>query len=176
MFDAKLAPILRKDQHYLQTDQKKLPLEHSYLGVPSVSSKMIPEPMVCFAQTVHLSCTDTNTTSKWTETRFDMTHITQKFIGCIQNDFRAYRTFSANLSPILCQDQHYLQIDRNELPLEPHHLGVPSRASKTISDPMVCLAQTMHLSCTDNNTVSKRTETRFDMTHVTQEFQRVRPK
>jgi hypothetical protein len=31
---------------------------------------------VRFAQTVHLSCTDTNTVSKWTETSFDMTHVT----------------------------------------------------------------------------------------------------
>jgi hypothetical protein len=38
--------------------------------------------------------------------------------------------------------------DPNELPLEPHHLVVTSSASKTISKPMVCLAQTMHLSCT----------------------------
>jgi hypothetical protein len=41
---------------------------------------------------------------------------------------------------------------------------------------MVCLAQTVHLSCTDNNTVSKQTEMRFHMTHVTLEHQRVCPK
>jgi hypothetical protein len=35
-----------------------------------------PEPMVCLVQTVHLSCTDTNTISKWTEMRFDMTQVT----------------------------------------------------------------------------------------------------
>jgi hypothetical protein len=33
---------------------------------------------------------------------------------------------------------------RNELPVEPSHLGGPSGASKTISKPMVRLAQTMH--------------------------------
>ena len=55
----------------------------------------------------------------------------------------------------------------NELPLEPHHLVLPSSASKTISEPMVRLAQTMHLSCTDTNTVSKRKEVRLHMTHVT---------
>jgi len=42
-------------------------------------------------------------------------------------------------------------MDRKELPLEPRHLVVPSGASKTISKPMVRLAQTMHLSCTDTN-------------------------
>jgi hypothetical protein len=52
------------------------------------------------------------------------------------------------------------------------HLG----ASKTVTDPMVRLAQTMQLSYTDTNTNSKRTKTRFAMTHVTKEFHRVRPK
>jgi hypothetical protein len=63
-----------------------------------------------------------------------------------------------NHAPILRQDLHYLQMDRNEHPLEPRHLGVPSGAFKTISEHTVCLAQTVHLSCTDTNTVSKQTE------------------
>jgi hypothetical protein len=40
---------------------------------------MISEPLVHLAQTVHLSCIDTNTVSKWIETRFDMTHDTKEF-------------------------------------------------------------------------------------------------
>jgi hypothetical protein len=40
-------------------------------------------------------------------------------------------------------------------------------ASKMISEPMVRLAQTVHLACTNANTVSKRTEMRFHMTHIT---------
>ena len=87
-------------------------------------------------------------------------------IGCIQNDFRAYGTFGANREPILRQYYHYLQTDRNELSVEPRHLAVPLGASKTIPEPMVPLAQT-DLSCTDTNTVSKWTKTRFDMIHVT---------
>jgi hypothetical protein len=47
-------------------------------------------------------------------------------------------------------------MDRNEIPQD-RHLGVPTGVSKTISKPMVCLAQTMHLSCTDANTISKQT-------------------
>jgi hypothetical protein len=43
----------------------------------------------------------------------------------------------------------------NRAPLDPRHLGVPLGASKTIYEPMVCLMQTEHLSCTDANTVSK---------------------
>jgi hypothetical protein len=38
------------------------------------------------------------------------------------------------------------------------------------------LAQTMHQSCTDKNTISKWIETTFHMTNVTEEIHRVRPK
>jgi hypothetical protein len=88
-------------------------------------------------------------------------------IRCVQNEFRAYGTFGTNRAPILHQDSHYLQTDQNAHLLESRHLGVPPSASKMISNPMVRLAQTMHLSCTDTNTVSKWTKTRFHMTHVT---------
>jgi hypothetical protein len=67
-------------------------------------------------------------------------------------------------------------MDQNELTLEPHQLAVPSDSFKMISVPMVCLALTVHLSSTDTNTVSKQTETRFHMTHVIYQFDRVRPK
>jgi hypothetical protein len=59
---------------------------------------------------------------------------------CVQNEFQAYGIFGANCAPILRQDYHYLQTDRNGLPLEPRQLGVSSGASKTIYDPMVYLA------------------------------------
>jgi hypothetical protein len=36
--------------------------------------------------------------------------------------------------------------------------------------------QTVQLSCTNTNIVSKQTETRYHMTHITKEFHRVRPK
>jgi hypothetical protein len=49
-------------------------------------------------------------------------------------------------------------MDQNELPLEPHHLGVPSGASKMINVPMVRLVETVHLSWVKINTVSKQTE------------------
>ena len=35
----------------------------------------------------------------------------------------------------------------NEIPHDPRHLGVPSGASKMISEPMVRSTQTVHLSC-----------------------------
>ena len=65
---------------------------------------------------------------------------------------------------------------QNELPLEPRHLLVPSSVPKMIYESMVHLAQTMHLSCTDTNTVSKRKEAGFHMTNVTYKFHRVSPK
>jgi hypothetical protein len=60
-------------------------------------------------------------------------------------------------------------------PLELRHLGVFSSASEIISEPTVSLAQTLNLSYTDTNTISKWIKTRFDMTHVTLEFHQVCP-
>jgi hypothetical protein len=47
-------------------------------------------------------------------------------------------------------------MNQNELSLERRHLGVPSGASKMITEPMVHSTQTMHQSCIDTNIVSKR--------------------
>jgi hypothetical protein len=71
------------------------------------------------------------------------------------------------------KDYHYLQTGWIELALDPRQLGVPSGVSKMISEPMRCLVQIMHLSCTDTYTVSRRTEMRFHMIHITLEFHRV---
>ena len=97
-------------------------------------------------------------------------------IGCIQNDFCADGTFGANFAPILHRHKHYLQMERREIPQDPRHLGVPSGASKMISEPIVRLAQTVHLSCTDTNMSPSGKQVRFHMTHVTKEFHRVCPK
>jgi hypothetical protein len=58
-------------------------------------------------------------------------------------------------------------MDCNELSLGPRHLWVPSGASKMISEPLVLLAQIMHLSCTDTNIVSKQIEMSFHLGLVT---------
>jgi hypothetical protein len=65
-------------------------------------------------------------------------------------------------------------MDRNEIPHDPRHLGVPSGAFKMISEPMVRLAQTVHLSFIKSNTIAKQTKKRLHMTHVTLQFHRVR--
>jgi hypothetical protein len=101
--------------------------------------------MVHLAQTTHLSCTDTDTTSKHKEVWFHMTHITYEF-------HRVSSKWSLSLSYIWRKLCTYLE----SLPLEPHHLVAPSSASKMISEPMVCLMQTVHLSCTNTSTISKR--------------------
>jgi hypothetical protein len=108
------APFLRQDYHYLQIDSNKLPLEPRHLGVSSVASKMISEPMVCSAKTMHLYRTDTNTVSKRTKMRFHMTCSPRSSIRCIQDDFQPYGTFDTNHAPILRQDWNYLQTDHKQ--------------------------------------------------------------
>jgi hypothetical protein len=67
-------------------------------------------------------------------------------------------------------------MDWYEHPLDPRHVGVPSGGSKMISEPIVRLVQTMHLSCTNINTISKQTENELHLTHGTKEFPWVRLK
>jgi hypothetical protein len=45
MFGTNRGPIVRQGYHYLQMDRIELPLEPRDLGVPSIVSKMISEPM-----------------------------------------------------------------------------------------------------------------------------------
>jgi hypothetical protein len=85
----------------------------------------------------------------------------------VQTDFWANGMFGANRVPILHQDYQYLKTDWIELALVPHHLGVPSGASKMISKPMVCLAQTVHLSCVKIATIVIWTESSFHVSLVT---------
>jgi hypothetical protein len=54
----------------------------------------------------------------------------------------------------------------NRAPPNPHDLGVPPGASKTIYERTVRLTQTEHLSCTDANAVSKQIERRFHLTLI----------
>jgi hypothetical protein len=141
--------------------------EPHHLGVPSDVSKMISEPMVCLVQTVHLSCTDTNTFTKWTKMIFHMTHVTMEFQRVCPICF--LRLWYIRHKPCT-----YLA---SRLALSPNGLN---RASTWASSPRsiigcvqndlwaeVCLAQTVHLSCTDTNTISEWTKTKFHMTHVT---------
>jgi hypothetical protein len=155
-------------------------------------SKMISKPMVRLAQMVDLSCTDSDTISKRTKTRFHMTHAPSSSIGCMQNDSepivhsaQTVHLFCVNISTIskriemsllltlitlkyhrLCP-KHFLRMDHNEIPHDPHHHGVPSGASKIVSEPMVSSAQTVLLSCVKISTISKWTKTNFHLSLIT---------
>jgi hypothetical protein len=58
-------------------------------------------------------------------------------------------------------------MDRNDLPLDTGHIGVPRGVPKMISMPKVHSAQTMPLSSAEIYTMSKQTKTSFHLTHVT---------
>jgi hypothetical protein len=165
MFGANRAPTLCQDYHNLETDRNEHLVEPRQIGVPSGASKIISKPMVCLAQTVHLSCIDTNIISKQTETRFHLTHITLEL-------HQVHPKWFLSLWDIQCKSCTYLALRlalssniQKRLPLEPCHLRVPSGVSKMISKLMVCSAQTVHL--TDSNTVLKRTEMSFRSSLVT---------
>ena len=94
---------------------------------------MISKPMVRLAQTMHISCIDTNTVSKRKEVRLHMTHVT---FGVPSGATKMI------YEPMVCSMQlpcvKISMISKwGELSLEPRHLGVPSGASKAISKPMV---------------------------------------
>jgi hypothetical protein len=61
-------------------------------------------------------------------------------------------------------------MDRNKIPQDPRHLAVPLGASEMISKHVAHLAQNVHQSCVKMSTVSKRTETNFHMSLVTEEY------
>jgi hypothetical protein len=109
------------------------------------ASKMISMPMICSVQTVHLSCTDTNTVSKPTKMRFHVTHVTYEF-------HRVHPKLLMSLWYVQCKPCTYLASRLalspnrpNRAPPEPCHLGVR-------------LTQTMHLSCVKIGIISKWTE------------------
>jgi hypothetical protein len=57
-------------------DRNELSHDTRHLGVPSGVPKMISMTVVRLAQTMLLSWAEINTISKWTKTRFNLTHVT----------------------------------------------------------------------------------------------------
>jgi hypothetical protein len=176
MFNTNRAPILHRHKHYLQLDQNKIPHDPRHLGVPSGASKMISEAGERLAQTVHLSCVKICSISKWTESSIHLSLVTQEYHQVRPKSFLSLWYVRHKPCTYLASRLALYQINWIKHPLELRHLGVLSGVSKIISEPTVCLAQTVHVSCTDTNTISKWTKTRFHMTHVTLEFHSVRPK
>jgi hypothetical protein len=64
----------------------EIPHDPRHLGVLSGMSKMIFEPAVRSAQTVHLSCVKIGTISKWTKSSFHLSS-PRSTIGWVHNDF-----------------------------------------------------------------------------------------
>jgi hypothetical protein len=176
MFSTKQAPILNWHQHYLQMDQNKIPQDPCHLGVPSGASKMISKPAVRSAQTVHLSCVKISTISKRTESSIHLSLVTKERHQVRPKRFLILWHVRRKPCTYLASRLALYQINWIKHPLELRYLGILSCASKTIYEPIVCLAQTVHLSWTDTNTIFKWTKPRFHMTHITLEFHRVRPK
>jgi hypothetical protein len=96
-----------------------------------------------------------------------MTHVTLELHRVHQKEFPSLQYVRSKPYTYLVSRLALSPNGPNMFPLEPHHLGVQSGASKTIFEHMVQLAQTVHLSYTNSNTISKRSEMRFHMTHVT---------
>jgi hypothetical protein len=110
--------------------------------------------MVCLVQTVHLSCTDINTVSKWTKIKFHTTHATHEFHWVRPQLFMSLWYLQCKPCTYLVSRLALSPNGPNRAPPDPRHLGVPSSASKMMYEPIVHLTQIEHLSWTDANTVS----------------------
>ena len=85
-------------------DRNEISHDPHHLGVPSGASKMIFEPRVRLAQSVHLSCTNINNISNGPNEIPDDPCYLGVPLGASKIISEAYGTFSANLAPMLCQD------------------------------------------------------------------------
>ena len=146
-------------------ERSETPHDPRDLGVPSGASKMMFEPMVRLTKTVHLSCVKISTISKRTETSFHLSIINYYYQRVRLKRFLS--RWYVWRKPCTYLASRIARKDRNELPLEPRHLVVPSSATKMISEAMVCQPKTMHLYCTDTNSVSKQKVASLQMTYVT---------
>jgi hypothetical protein len=132
----KLCPFLRRNYNYLQIDQNELPLDPCHLGVQSGTSKMIYEPMLRLAQTIHLPCVEINTILKWIERSFQLTHITKEYHQLrpkwFSNLWYVLRKSCTYLASRLTLSPNRLKWSStwNELPLDQGHLEVPSGVPK----------------------------------------------
>jgi hypothetical protein len=109
--------------------------------------------------------TQSSNGSKWAST---WRMLPRSSIRCTQTDFQADCTFGAEPCTYLASRLSFSPNGLKELPLDPCHVGVPPGVSKMITKPMVHLAETMHQSCVEINTISKCTQ-------ITLEFHQVRP-
>jgi hypothetical protein len=132
---------------------------------------MIAKPMACLVKPctyvvsrLALSPNGPKQASTWASSP-------RKTVGCLQNDFYIWRKPCTYLALTLTPS-------RNELKRDLTWPTSPRSSIGCVQNDFQAYGtfETVLLSCSDTNTVSKRTKTRFHMSRVTLEFHRVRPK
>jgi hypothetical protein len=111
----------------------------------SGASKMISRPIVCLAQTVHLSCVKISTISKWTEMSFHLNLVTYEY-------HRVHPKLFMSLWYVWRKPCSYLATTQTLSSYGPKWASTWALsprstlgASKMIYEPIVCLAQAVHL-------------------------------
>jgi hypothetical protein len=154
--------------HLPCTDQNEIKYDPSHLGVPSGASKMISEPMVHSPQIVHLSCIKISIISKRNETSTHFSLVTKEFHLVRPKWFLSLRYVRCKPCIHLLSR---LALSPNGLnrayPWAPSPRSTIAGVSKMSSEPMVRLAQNVHLSWTNTSTVSKQTESSLQLSLVT---------
>jgi hypothetical protein len=84
--------------------------------------------------------------------------------------------FGTNRAPTMHQTQTLSPKGSKQDFTRPMSPRISNGCIPNVSEAMLHLVQTVDLSCNETNTISKWTETRFYLTHVTEEFHQVRPK
>jgi hypothetical protein len=105
------------------------------------------------AQTVHLSCFKISTISERTESSNHLSLVTKEYHQVHPKWFLILWYVRQKPCTYLTSRLALYQMNWIKHPLELRHLRVLLGASKAISKPTVCLAQTVHLSWTDKNTL-----------------------
>jgi hypothetical protein len=118
--------------------------------------------MVRSVQTVHLCCVKISTIPKWNESSFCLSLVTYEYHWMCLKWFLSLWYVSrkrTNLAPKLALSPNGPKWDSTWT----SRIGLSSGASITISEPMVCSAQSMHLSYVKICTLFKRTESSFHL-------------
>jgi hypothetical protein len=123
-------------------DQNEIPQDPRDLGVRSDASKTISKAVVCSAETVHQFCIKISTIFERTESSFHLSLINQECHRVRPKWFLCLWYVRRKPCNYLASRITLYQMNWVKHPLELRHLGVISGASKTISEPTVCLAQT----------------------------------
>jgi hypothetical protein len=158
MFSTNRTAILNRHRHYLQIEQKEIPHDPCHLGVSSDRSKTISEVVVRSAQTVHLSCVKIITIFERTKSSFHFSLVTYEYHCVHQKRFLCLWYVRRKPCTYLASRLALYEMNWVKHPVDLCYLGVLSCASQMISESIVCLAQTVHLSCNDTNTISKWTK------------------